>query len=919
MAHVKAPERLNIKGVIQSKTFKTYPTHPKRCTFRLKEITFQDATVSDTDKSTLATELEKINFVYWAEMKHYLPVLRYTVQLFEAKQNHFRGEMQYNVDKDNLVLTEKKVKNHVTATTKANENGIKNYHTNVDVAIKTLFKLEDPNILRRMEKRVHRVNHPNLAHVMTAYNIPSLTDSLSKENQKLLARFGEDGDHLSNYVLLHRYGITTPESDSSGKTAELVLLVFTNPYKVLEPANYELFREYKGLSFDRMERIAMEIYGVQIGKVAEIIIARYAAALISVLIEYEIQTGSTIVTWRKGIELVAKKINQAESIVEDTFRKYPKPIYFNMRLNQIDEDQNEDQITFQRPETRRKEEFIRNWVTESSAQRCEQINEKLLEQVLTNTYGDFTRDSKQLEAIRLAITSRVTLISGPPGSGKTTFVVRSIVRYMEATFQDASVYYQSQQKLREQNDTNNVMNNLTEFIKNMYRKYFVIGELDPETVRDTEFDAVFEEAVDRLRYRGEKRGPVTSPMPIQNLKRICQLKMNEFKQKTYRLFASTDLCGVKMMAPSGVASRRLKDACDGHETHTCCSLLAQLEEDAKKKPSLRDIFPFRMMIIDESSMIDMETLIQIIKMAEINDCQILLIGDHHQLPPIGLGQVFRDLIENSVLQRIVLTNIYRQGAGSKIAQLSKNLVANNVSVNDFTINYLFEDTSFHTFVPQLMCVDEEIVKIEYELAFTRVNEFIGSLYEFLLFEKHYQVSQVQILTPYKDKIGGRADLNVVIQNRVAEKRKILNGGRDINQPHPKFYAMDPVIHRKNNKMLDICNGDQGTVLPVLDPEQYQAQNMVPVQYTHQTLKYMKSKSSTNPPIHELELSYALTAHLAQVSHKSQLPLYTLISMFDDRAHSTNVSSLSCRDFVRISPPSSCSIHWSHVHRRSYSS
>lgn len=856
MSEISLPEYLSLQGVIRNETFQTFHTHPKRCSFKLEHVIIQYPLLSETDQMELAANLTETTFVYWAEMKHFLPILCYTVDLTNIKQSTFRGNIQYNVEKEHLKLTKKEVMEHIVTTTKANESPIQYYHSNVDSAIISLFGIQDGHLLEEMKRKI-TPDLPNLAHIITFFDINAFTKTLSKDQQALLSTFGANGAHLSNHALLHGKGIkSSDEEESIEKTKELVVLLYSNPYEVLSVENYDSFRNYKGLTFERMEQLAMELYGPQVVKDEQIIQHRYAAALISVFIEYEVHTGSTILLMSTAIRLVAKKINQAESIVNETLRKYPQ-VYQHLLLT------DEPEIKLQRPETRRKETQILEWTQDSSILPGYIIDEELLAHTLDFVYGSATRDEKQIEAIRLAISRPVTLISGPPGSGKTTYVVRTIVRYLEKRFESARACFEEQYEERNKNDLSNTMQELTNFIRNMFNKYCIVGDLDGETMESNEFNEYFINLMDQLNRKRKGYDTSKKMIPVMQLKRICHLKLHELKKNAYRLYASSDLSGVKMMAPSGVASRRLKDACDGHQTHTCCSLLAQMEEDAKKKARQRDIFPFQMLLIDEASMIDMDTLIQIIKMAAVNRSQILLIGDHHQLPPIGLGQVFRDLIRGDI-SKVVLTNIYRQGKGSKIAQLSKSIIAGSLSLNEYKHHALNDETDITRLIGEIGSIEEEIVKVDYDIEFTKLDEFVSSLYTNLVFHQNYKVGQVQILTPYKDKCGGRSTINQLIQEKVAARRKELNEGRDINQPHPKFYAMDPVIHRKNNKALDIFNGDQGRVMAVFDPEQYRLQNVVPVQYPHQIVNYCRSKNAANPPLYELELAYCLTAHLSQV-------------------------------------------------------
>ena len=57
----------------------------------------------------------------------------------------------------------------------------------------------------------------------------------------------------------------------------------------------------------------------------------------------------------------------------------------------------------------------------------------------------------------------------------------------------------------------------------------------------------------------------------------------------------------------------------------------------------------------------------------VPDAQIILVGDEDQLPSVGPGQVFKDLIDSKVIPRVNLTEVYRQQDGSSIIELAHRM------------------------------------------------------------------------------------------------------------------------------------------------------------------------------------------------------------------------------------------------------
>jgi exodeoxyribonuclease V alpha subunit len=64
-------------------------------------------------------------------------------------------------------------------------------------------------------------------------------------------------------------------------------------------------------------------------------------------------------------------------------------------------------------------------------------------------------------------------------------------------------------------------------------------------------------------------------------------------------------------------------------------------------------------IVDEMSMVDMETFASLVELIP-DDCRVMLCGDPNQLPPVGSGQVFRDIVESFMFPHVHLTRIMRQ-------------------------------------------------------------------------------------------------------------------------------------------------------------------------------------------------------------------------------------------------------------------
>lgn len=90
----------------------------------------------------------------------------------------------------------------------------------------------------------------------------------------------------------------------------------------------------------------------------------------------------------------------------------------------------------------------------------------------------------------------------------------------------------------------------------------------------------------------------------------------------------------------------------------------------------------KLVIIDESSMLDIWLANHLFK-AIPDHIQVIMVGDEHQLPSVGPGQVLRDLLASQAIPAVTLTDIYRQADGSTIVELAHDM-KNGVLPKDIT-------------------------------------------------------------------------------------------------------------------------------------------------------------------------------------------------------------------------------------------
>ena len=209
-----------------------------------------------------------------------------------------------------------------------------------------------------------------------------------------------------------------------------------------------------------------------------------------------------------------------------------------------------------------------------------------------------------------------------------------------------------------------------------------------------------------------------------------------------------------LLAPTGKASRRLSEA-TGMPATTIHNRLRKTPDDDYVYFDENRKLPYTLFIVDEASMIDTLLMSSLLK-AIPEQAKLYLIGDCHQLYPVGPGEPFHDMIKNNECEVVVLTQNFRQDALSGISENARNILKGKkiTEHDDFVIRHIKKDN-----IP--LYVSEDILNIS---PYNSVNDMINKT----ITSKHI---------PCESK--------------------------------PVFYKGEKVIALKNTN--DFCNGDTGIV------------------------------------------------------------------------------------------------------------
>ncbi|WP_251520282.1 ATP-dependent RecD-like DNA helicase [Staphylococcus sp. HKU1] len=242
---------------------------------------------------------------------------------------------------------------------------------------------------------------------------------------------------------------------------------------------------------------------------------------------------------------------------------------------------------------------------------------------------------------------------------------------------------------------------------------------------------------------------------------------------------------VVLGAPTGRASKRLADA-TGLEAMTIHRLIGW-NQDTQPEDLLENEINAKLIIIDEMSMVDTWLFHQFMNAVPL-DAQIILVGDEDQLPSVGPGQVFKDLIDSKVIPRVNLTEVYRQQDGSSIIELAHRMKLGQ----DIDITQRFHDRSF------INCSTEQIPNF--------VEKVVASAVK-----KGYDMSDIQVLAPMYKGAAGIKKLNVILQDILNPKEK---DSREITFGEVVFRKGDKVLQLVNRPSDNIFNGDIGVIVGI---------------------------------------------------------------------------------------------------------
>ncbi|MGN8890754.1 SF1B family DNA helicase RecD2 [Dysosmobacter sp. HCP28S3_G4] len=301
---------------------------------------------------------------------------------------------------------------------------------------------------------------------------------------------------------------------------------------------------------------------------------------------------------------------------------------------------------------------------------------------------------------------------------------------------------------------------------------------------------------------------------------------------------------ILLAAPTGRAAKRMSEL-TGEEAQTIHRLLGMSWNESahmvtftkgEKEPLEADA-----VILDEMSMVDVELFAALLR-ALRPGTRLIMVGDADQLPSVGAGNVFSDLIRSGRIETVFLREVFRQAEQSAI-------IRNAHAVNLGQPPLLANNQGDFFFLCRRDA--QRAVSTVVELCRTRLPENMG-----------IPADQIQVLTPTRKGPAGTINLNRLLQ---AALNPAADGKREVQWGERLFRAGDRIMQTKNDYDVvweksdgtvgtGMFNGDVGRIVDI-DP----SGEWLTVCFEDRTATY------TQEMLSEVDLAYAQTIHKAQGS------------------------------------------------------
>jgi exodeoxyribonuclease V alpha subunit len=287
---------------------------------------------------------------------------------------------------------------------------------------------------------------------------------------------------------------------------------------------------------------------------------------------------------------------------------------------------------------------------------------------------------------------------------------------------------------------------------------------------------------------------------------------------------------VLLSAPTGRAAKRMAEA-TGHESKTIHRLLEFSPKEGDFKRDENNPLDADLIVIDETSMVDIVLMYQFLK-AVPKDATLILVGDVDQLPSVGAGSVLKDIIDSGCIPTVMLNEIFRQAKESLIIVNAHRVNNGQMPIMEGSGDSLQD---FYFFIIE---EPEKVAEKIIELCKEKIPQKFG----------YRSIDDIQVLTPMHRGLVGASNLNTELQKHLnSSTDELVRGGLVLK-------VGDKVMQIRNNYDKEVFNGDIGRINKIDREEQE-----IIVNYDGRMVSYEYSE------LDEIVLAYAVSVHKSQGS------------------------------------------------------
>ena len=295
-------------------------------------------------------------------------------------------------------------------------------------------------------------------------------------------------------------------------------------------------------------------------------------------------------------------------------------------------------------------------------------------------------------------------------------------------------------------------------------------------------------------------------------------------------------------------------------------------------------------IIDESSMIDLQLMTTLFKAINWNYLtRLILVGDPNQLPPIGKGKVFSDIIDfikdiNEEAYGKLTINVRQlenkaTGKGTGIIDLASLYIRENIK-SDNSQSYKYQAESF---IKKIQESDENVEKDLRIVSWADTDELeaklIKTINEDMESSGDNDIMKFQVISPYRGELFGTENINQILQQSLNGYNKNNKGTlagitvfdkviQFVNRSGRKsYYSYN--MEKRTSERVEVFNGEMGIVrIHNFDKKYFKWKNFrlqkFQVVFSRKPNNFIEFSSESEVE-NNIELAYAISVHKAQGS------------------------------------------------------